>query len=413
MDELTRFIDMADKALSRDLCDHCLGRLFALVGSGMTNEERGKFLRKAVTDIRIQRGEKPPAYSRCWLCDDIFQHLDRFAGAVKDALEGLEFNNFLIGTRVDPLIQEREERLWGEVGGAMAEPIKAELNREIGKKVEAAIGKPVEFANPDVVAIVDTRFNHVTLNISPLFIYGRYRKYSREIPQTVWPCRNCRGKGCERCGFTGKMYQTSVQEIIGGPILEMTGGKKHFFHGMGREDIDARMLGNGRPFVIEIREPRRRILDFESLQERINASGVVEVSDLRPSCREELRRIKSAAPDKTYRVAVRPDGKVDKGKLDEVISSFKGLNIIQQTPLRVVHRRTDRARERKIKDIKLESFDEDGFVIVLTAESGTYIKEWVHGDQGRTRPSLSEALGVPCEVLWLDVIKIADESGEE
>lgn len=413
MDDLDEFTDMADMALSRDLCDHCLGRLFALVGSGMTNEERGKFLREAVTRIRIQRGENPPEHSRCWLCEDIFQHLDRFAGAVTDALEGLEFSNFLIGTRVDPLIQEREERLWGEVSGTMAEPIKAELNREIGKRVETRIGRPVEFANPDVVAIVDTRFNHVTLNISPLFIYGRYRKLSREIPQTVWPCRNCRGKGCERCGFTGKMYPTSVQEIIGDPLLEITGGKKHFFHGMGREDIDARMLGNGRPFVIEIREPRHRTVDFARLQERINATGIIEVFDLRPSCREELRRIKMAAPDKTYRVAVRPDGKVDKGKLDGVISSFKGSNIIQQTPLRVIHRRADKARERKIKDIMVESFDDDKFVIVLTTESGTYIKEWVHGDQGRTRPSLSEALGVPCEVLWLDVIHIADEKSEE
>ena len=44
----------------------------------------------------------------------------------------------------------------------------------------------------------------------------------------------------------------------------------------------------------------------------------------------------------------------------------------------------------------------------MTAEAGTYIKEWVHGDGGRTRPSLSERLGVACEVLELDVLDIHD-----
>ncbi|MCJ7464165.1 MAG: THUMP domain-containing protein, partial [Thermoplasmata archaeon] len=67
-------------------------------------------------------------------------------------LSKIEHNNFLIGTRVDPEIQEKEERLWSEVGQDTAEPIKAELNREIGKIVEAKTEKPVEFDTPDVVA---------------------------------------------------------------------------------------------------------------------------------------------------------------------------------------------------------------------------------------------------------------------
>ncbi|TLZ53939.1 MAG: hypothetical protein E6K17_08865 [Methanobacteriota archaeon] len=44
----------------------------------------------------------------------------------------------------------------------------------------------------------------------------------------------------------------------------------------------------------------------------------------------------------------------------------------------------------------------------LTAEAGTYVKELVHGDGGRTTPSLAEALGVACEVVELDVLEIQD-----
>ena len=35
-----------------------------------------------------------------------------------------------------------------------------------------------------------------------------------------------------------------------------------------------------------------------------------------------------------------------------------------------------------------------------------YIKEWVHGDLGRTRPSLSDLLGSKCTFLSLDVYDV-------
>jgi tRNA pseudouridine synthase 10 len=225
----------------------------------------------------------------------------------------------------------------------------------------------------------------------------------------------CRGKGCERCNFTGKMYQTSVQEIVGDPIQAAAEGSDHFFHGMGREDIDARMLGNGRPFVIEIREPKKRNLDLGSLENLINESGKerIEVIGLRTSSRDEVRKIKAASPNKTYRVVVTLHGKVDKAKLNEVLQSFKRTRITQQTPVRVSHRRADMAREREIVDLRLEEIGEGSFTLVLRTEAGTYVKEFVHGDNGRTRPNLSEALGTQCEVRSLDVIEVNDGTSEE
>jgi len=412
---MTDIVSRADIALKRDLCDHCLGRVFALIGTGTTNEARGQSARAEVRLEREKRKEEFPPHEKCWLCGDIFDSLPRFAEAVIKALSKVEYNNFLIGTRVDPEIQEKEERLWGEVGQDTAEPIKAELNREIGKIVEARVEKPVEFATPDVVALIDTRFAQVDLDVSPLFVYGRYRKLVRDIPQTRWPCRMCRGKGCERCNFTGKMYLTSVQEIVGDPVQAAGEGTDHFFHGMGREDIDARMLGNGRPFVIEIREPRKRNLDLESLENIINENGKdrVEVIGLRPSSRDEVRKVKAASPNKTYRVDVAIHGKVDEAKINEVLQSFKRIRITQQTPVRVAHRRADIAREREIIDLHLEELGEASFTFVVRTEAGTYVKEFVHGDNGRTKPNLSEALGVPCEVRALDVIEVNDGTSEE
>ncbi|MEM0448882.1 MAG: tRNA pseudouridine(54/55) synthase Pus10 [Methanomassiliicoccales archaeon] len=410
---MDHLIDRAERALSLDLCDHCLGRLFARVDTGLSNRERGESLRMAVAWRRALEDRKPlPPHQRCQICDELFEMVPRFAQAVVEKLRSVEFDTFLIGTRIDPLILEKEERLWEMVGQDRAEPIKAEMNQEIGKAVQGMIPQEVDFSSPDVVALVDTRFCHVELDVSPLFIYGRYRKYSRAIPQTRWPCNRCRGKGCTKCNNTGKMYQTSVQEIIGEPIRKWAEGTDHFFHGMGREDIDARMLGNGRPFILEVREPKRRRLDLEALENEINMAGkgVIDVRDLRFSSRDEVRRIKLAIPDKEYRVRVQFESKVNKEQLDEVVQSLKRIRITQQTPARVAHRRADLAREREIKGLVLEEFDGSSATFRLRTEAGTYVKEFIHGDSGRTIPSLAERLGIPCSVEWLDVIEIADQN---
>jgi len=56
----------------------------------------------------------------------------------------------------------------------------------------------------------------------------------------------------KKCGGTGKMYPESVEELSSKPLLEAADGESTSFHASGREDIDARMLGTGRPFVIEV-----------------------------------------------------------------------------------------------------------------------------------------------------------------
>ena len=405
-------LEQALKAQDRDLCDHCLGRLFAHVGTGTTNLKRGEELRALIDLERSAQGLEGMKHERCWLCDEIFDQVPRFAEAVAEKLQEVQFDNFLVGTRVDPVIQAREEELWSVVGQEHAEPIKSELNREIGKAVYAINGKDVEFKNPQVVALVDTRFAHVELDVAPLFFYGRYRKLSREIPQTKWPCRVCQGKGCQRCGDTGKMYATSVQEQVGDIILPYAKAREHFFHGMGREDIDALMLGNGRPFVIEISHPVVRDLDLAAIGQEINdkGKGLVEVEGLRPSTREEVRKIKDATPEKEYRVQVSIHGKVNKGRVDEVLRTFNRTRIVQRTPVRVSHRRADLKRERYIVYVVLEELQDDRMTLRLRTESGTYVKEFVHGDEGRTEPNLSEMLGVPCTVDALDVIGIIDSS---
>lgn len=403
MDEwIAENIEAARGLASEGLCDRCLGRMFGKIGTGMTNDVRGRMIRDALSEM----GEDLPAADLCPVCEDVFSLMPRFAENVAEAVNEVESENFLVGTKVEPSIVETEKALWEKYGLENPEAIKSELNREIGKLVLPLVHRRVEFKNPQVVALVDTRFGDVKLDIAPLFIGGRYNKYSREIPQTIWPCRECHGKGCPHCHGKGKMYETSVQEIIGDIALEMAEGDEHFFHGMGREDIDARMLGDGRPFVLEISQPKKRFIDLDELEKRSSAGEMAAFNSLHFVQREAVERYKGAASDKIYRVRVKADGKVNKETVVEVALSFKDADIDQRTPRRVEHRRADLVRHRRIHWVTADSFGEDEFDLELETDSGTYVKEFVSGDDGRTQPNFSERLGIKCVVVALDVLAI-------
>jgi tRNA pseudouridine synthase 10 len=400
-------LELAGRALQRPLCNHCLGRLFASVSRGLSNDQRGAIIRGSL----ISASRPPEKLSDCSICKGLFDEVEKFAELAVKASQGYEFLTFLVGTKIDAELVETEEAFWSEIGANETESLKAEMNREIGKVLEKKLGRTAEFTNPDMVFLIDTRFDKVNLDVAPLFVYGRYRKYSREIPQTRWPCRECRGKGCPHCGGKGRMYESSVQDLTGPVVLRHAEGTEDFFHGMGREDIDARMLGNGRPFVVEIRKPRRRILDFDAIQREINegARGVVEAEGLRPSNRAEMRAIKESTHPKTYRVRVRFQHPVEHGKLNELVTSLAGKPISQFTPNRVIHRRANLERHRTVRRMEVEAVEGAEVVFVVEADSGTYIKELMHGDQGRTQPNVAELVGVPCEVVELDVIGIGDK----
>ena len=361
--------------------------------------------------IDSEKGVDEVSGNNCWLCEGLSQEIDELSELVEEKLRDYEFSTFLIGSKIDDEIIEKEEKIVNELNLKDITPLKVWINSEIGKRISEKMKKSVSFDNPDITAIIDTRFNHVELQISSLFLYGRYIKKVRGIPQTKWPCRVCRGKGCRRCNFTGKMYETSVEEIIAEKAIEAARGEDESFHGCGREDVDALMLGNGRPFVLEIKNPRIRSLNLKKLEDIINthAEGKVEVRELRFSDKNEVRRLKRASFPKVYHAKIVAERELPEEKLKEVVRSLQGKNIKQLTPSRVAHRRAIKIRERKILDIKVIDVAEKNATLEIKAESGTYIKELVSGDEGKTKPSISEMLGIACKVEELDVIAIEGE----
>ena len=415
------------------ICDNCLGRQFAMLSTGLTNRERGSAIKivlameaAALTDAsllndlapsfrsaRLCIGRKDEDDARCSVCLGEMkpENLNRWADRAAEALREMEYSTFLVGTKMSGLLAENEELLLADGGSTHAEPFKSELNREVGKLVAAKTAKQVQLKKPDVVVHLNLDKSEVELQVASVYIYGRYRKLIRGIPQTRWPCRICKGKGCERCEGTGRMYRESVDELIKPAVIEAALAEDTTFHGAGREDIDARMLGTGRPFIVEAVRPKKRTIDLYKLREEIirQAAGKVEVGELEMVSGDLVEKIKEAAYEKTYQALVKLGSEVPEEKLKSVLKELVGL-IDQRTPTRVSHRRADKFRARNVYSADLTEVSGRSIRITIRGDSGLYIKELISGDGGRTKPSLAESLGVDAVVEELDVINVGGES---
>ena len=234
-------------------------------------------------------------------------------------------------------------------------------------------------------------YDSVNLIVRPLYIYGTYLKKRRDIPQTRW----INGTG------------DSIESLIGEILIKHTGGKNYKLHGSGREDVDVMMLGNGREFVMEIDEPSIRNVDLKEFMEEVNASNSgIYISCLEFSTKDKIREIKEATYDKVYMATVECDQEISRNKLESTCNALKNQVISQRTPVRVIGNRADLIRKKEIKYINIEDIHDKEAVIKICSQSGTYIKELINGDNGRTVPSMSSIYGKELRVKNLDVIKI-------
>ena len=387
------------------ICRHCLGRKLSKTVEGTNNIERAD---KVCEELDISLDDVD-----CVVCDNIFDKLDDDLYEKIDAKInqlGVEFDTFLVGSQIPKDIQKRDEEL-SEKFNLNVETIKKEVNRLIGLGIWERYDKDAEFESQDIVFNIDLKKNpKVRIQINPLYIEGKYNKLKRGIPQTKWPCTKCKGRGCEECNGTGKQYPESVEELISEHFLRLTKGREAKFHGAGREDIDVLMLGSGRPFVLEIKEPKIRNLDLAKLEEEINEinEGKTSYHNLRVCERGRKAEIKQSSPDtyKIYEAIVECDEPFDEDKLKDLL---KLDEINQQTPLRVLRRRTDMVRVKHVLDLSYEIIDDRHFTMKIKTEGGLYIKELISGDEGRSQPNVSEILGVKALCTQLDVLEVSEK----
>lgn len=443
-------MDLLEKAFELltkyPLCDHCLGRQFAQLGYNLENNIRGSALKLSLTmqandlvtsdakqgikQLKVlatsgfsviaqetlkhlkKRITKKEIKEECYLCENKFDLTDKLSQTAIESLKEYEFSTFLIGIELPPKIEEQEDEFKAKFNITYGESLRHEFGRVFGKAIGNLTGKEADYLKPDLVVVVNPFTEKIRLQINPLFVAGRYRKLVRDIPQSKWFCSSCRGKGCEKCGGTGKMYPESVEELSSKFLLEITQGYESFFHASGREDIDARMLGNGRPFVIEISKPKKRFIDLKQVEKQINtdSSGKIQVSGLNFASKDVVRHLKKGeGAQKEYHLLAEFEKELADDDLKTIEEKLSGTMVKQQTPIRVVHRRADIIRERYIYKVEVKKVTLKRVLLKIRCQGGLYVKELVSGDEGRTVPNVSALLNNPAKTLKLDVLNVIME----
>jgi tRNA pseudouridine synthase 10 len=216
------------------------------------------------------------------------------------------------------------------------------------------------------------------------------------------------------------------------------------------------MLGEGRPFVMEMVNPKVLDVDLAAVEDEVNRrnAGRLEVRGLHWTEKSRVRAIKETPHAKEYTARVRIEGAVAPDVLAKLVGTR--IQVTQQTPQRVKHRRADKARERwiefrefaRVPDAAVEagapeplaatnapatttatattsaptnaptnapmsaSTNASSWLVRIRTEHGTYVKEVINGESGGTTPSLSELVGHPCHCVELDVSAILDVEGQ-
>lgn len=284
--------------------------------------------------------------------------------------------------------------------------LKQELRSIIIREMKANFNKKLDFNTPDISFFIDFKKNTILLHIHQVFIMGNYCKFSRNIAQTEHFCRFCRGKGCEKCEFTGKITKDSVEGFLSKILVNKFLAKQLIFHGAGREDVDVLMLGEGRAFVVELTIPKKRFLDLNKIEEGINKEfdGKISVNNLKFVSKKKISEIKNFMHDKIYKAKIVADKNIDFKELENLIN--KEIEVEQLTPTRVSKRRVLMKRDKLIVLKEVKKINSKEFEIILKCSHGTYVKEFISGDDNKTKPSISSILNIDCFCKELDVIEI-------
>ena len=394
-------LEAAKRALSKyPLCDRCLGRLFAGLGRGLTNAERGRALKVAILmDLaaRMAAGDQGAAKElealapnmgpvaaqtykaltsrdleprQCYICGGALD--DFIRAAAERACESLRrygARTFLIGVSVSPDVVSREEEVKSYVRAGLGESLAREIKREVGKLVQQTCGYVADFAAPDVIVNFSYPDGRQWLQVRRVTLGVIYRRWDRERPY--------------------RAYETS-------PLLERIrgayGASRASIVGLVRDEKGARVLGLGVPAVIVLKGATAR--DALKPGDRVEEGGasvdVVDVGAKEPTDEELGRRLRA------YRCVVLLDGPISASQLDLAVSSLRGRGVRQRIRGREVQGSVRDVACRLVTDRLLEC------VVVLSER--LYVRELFEGRD--TEPSFSSLVSQGATCVEFDLLGV-------
>lgn len=322
----------------------------------------------------------------CFLCGGLFERIDEISKEIVDKLKEYQYQSFLIGVAFPARILDLEDEFRSRMRIKGKESIKSQFNGIITKKVASMTKKKVEYALPETTVVLSLPSGTISVTSRSLWLSAFYSKGKRGIPQRSSQCPFCNGLGCTRCNYKGRA-DLSVESLASASFCEIFKADACNFIWLGSEDENSLVNGSGRPFFVEVVQPRRRFArPLISNKSKISLAEeglrIVNVKRLE-------RKITEIPPfDVTCKVYLKRNDETSELQLqkDEIEKNFTDciVNVRLNRRYRVV--------KRHVKCTRVRVLDDGNVELAMDLEGGIPIKKLVTGQDSTVEPNLSHLL---------------------
>ena len=378
MTEYQKIIPIANQIMKKYyLCDNCLGRLFSKKLHLSSNKLLGKKLKK-----------KPRTSKKCYVCKNLFDHLDSLLKLMYDASSDHCYSSFSVGAIIKPSIIDRDDYIRSKYRLKGVDSVKTDITKELGKLFSRRTKKRIDHADPEITFILNLKDELCQLRSKSVVFSGRYVKTLRGLAQKQKQCGKCFGKGCRICNFHGISEFNSVEGLISEFLFKKLGGTIAKFTWIGGEDKSSLVLGSGRPFFVKIQNPLKRDLRLRNTQ-----LGSVKIRNLKNTNESPKKPVKFIS---TIGVKISTKFEID-------AKNLRKLRDRKNHPI-VIYDKSGKRSEKKVFSVKYKKNPNEGFTMIVKAEGGLPVKRFVTGDD--VSPSLSSILNTQCTCTEFDFLEI-------
>ena len=380
--------NILDKSLSEariilneyDLCEHCIGRLFAKKMGVISNQLLGK---------KIKNRLHTKSSKNCYICKEILSNLQSIVDRMMEKSTDYKFSTFVIGAILKPSITDRDDLIRSKFKLQGIDSVKTVITKELSKKFAKKTRKKIDFLYPDLTFTFNFKDDSCDLRTRTLILSGRYIKKNRGLSQRQPTCSNCKGKGCLQCSNHEFSKSTSIEGKITKFLFDKFSGTQTKITWIGGEDKNSLVLGNGRPFFAKLFNPKKH-------SARLQKKYVLDELEI------HKLQIISKLPKHVipFRSTIELSIQTEHNLIQKNLERLKTL---KNTPI-MVYEKPNKRNQKSIYKIKFKKSSPKSFSFWITADGGLPIKRFVEGNN--VHPNLSELLGTKCRCKEFDFHKV-------
>lgn len=324
----------------------------------------------------------------CFICRGLTLRVPSIERRVIRQVGRYQFKTFSVGMIIPSEVQEREDQLRSDLQVRGMETIKSQTAKEITDFVRKKTRRKIDRGHPELTVLVDLDRDEVSATAKSLFVYGRYTK-PKGVSQRREFCEKCSGAGCSECRG-GYVDIPSMEEVLGKRFTKIFRSSRAKFTWIGSEDIDSVVYLPGRPFIVEVKDPKSR--KVPARLNLVTGRGGAKVVGGRV-----LKGKPTSIPSFSF-------------KTKAFIEPLEPMGEVSLLPAKKIRGATVEYRNNKGKTVYKKVYSillerkGKGLVAEIKLDGGLPVKKLVSGESAS--PSISELLKVPLVCQRFDILRV-------